>query len=122
MRKNIQGINIELTNSIQDYVYKKLESLEKKIDPLDESAFADIMLSKTAGRHNLPDLYSVEINLHVSKKYLGVCTTGETIYASIDKMKDEIEREYGDYKNKKESIVKRSGAKIKRMLQGIIGR
>lgn len=122
MRKNIQGINIELTDAIQDYVERKLESVEKMTDPQDESVFADIMLGKTAGRQNLPDLFSAEINLHVSGKFFSACSKADNLYAAIDEVKDEIEQELSHHKDKQETLIRRGGAKVKNILRGLWGR
>jgi len=119
MRINIKGTGMEITSAIGDYLNKKLEHINKFVDPADESALCDVELGKTTKHHNKGDLFRAEINLHIKGKNLRAVSETEDLYASIDEVKDEMTRELLSSKDRKVSLIKRGGAKIKNVLKGI---
>lgn len=113
---------MEITSAIGDYLNKKLEHINKFIDPNDESAICDIELGKTTKHHNKGDLFRAEINLHIKGKNLRAVSETDDLYASIDEIKDEMTRELLSNKDRKVSLIKRGGAKIKNVLKGIFNK
>jgi len=119
MKINEKGTNMEITAEIKDYLYKKLEHLEKFIDPTDDSVLCEVELGKTTEHHRQGDVYRTEINLHIAGKNLRAVSEMDDLFASIDIAKDEMVRELHDNKEKRVSMMRRGGAKIKNLIKGI---
>ena len=113
----INAIGIESTKEIEDYLMKKLESLEKFIDFDDEEVTTDIRISKETRSSRSGNLYKSEISIMTVGKKYGAKGEAEELYAAIDDMKDVISKKISSYKGKKQSLFKKGGAKIKKMLK-----
>ena len=120
MRITDKGTNMQITPDIKDYLYKKLAHIEKFLNPADESVLCEVELGKVSAHHNKGDVFRTEINLHIAGKNLRAVSEMDELFASIDIAKDEMVRELESYKDKKVSLIKRGGAKIKNLLKGFI--
>ena len=111
--------NIESTQAISSYLHQKLSHLEKFIIKNDNSALCEIELAKTTNHHKNGDIFKAEINLTVAgDQYLAVSEEID-LYAAIDLAKDNMVRELQTSKDKKVSLARRGGAKIKNLIKGI---
>ena len=119
MRINEKGTNMQITGEIKDYLYKKLDHLNKYLDPADESVLCNVELGKTTNHHKSGDVFRTEINLHIAGKNLRAVSETDELFASIDIAKDEMVRELQTYKDKKVSLIKWGGTKVKNILKGI---
>ena len=119
MRINEKGTNMQITADIKDYLYKKLAHLEKFINQADDSVLCEVELGKTTNHHKAGDVFRTEINLHIAGKNLRAVSEMDELFASIDMAKDEMVRELQSNKDRKVSMVKRGGAKIKSLIKGI---
>jgi ribosomal subunit interface protein len=119
MKINEKGTNMDITGEIKNYLYKKLEHVEKFLDPKDESVLCEVELGKISNHHNKGDVFKTEINLHMAGKNLRAVSEMDDLFASIDIAKDDIIREIQSNKDRKVSMMKRGGAKIKNMIRGI---
>lgn len=122
MKINEKGVNMDITSDIRDYLYKKLEHVEKFLNPADQSTMCDVELGKISNHHNKGDVFRTEINLHIAGKNLRAESEMDDLFASIDIAKDEIIREIQTNKDKKVSMMKRGGAKIKNMIKGLFNK
>ena len=122
MRINEKGVNMQITPDIKDYLYKKLEHLEKFLNPNDESVLCEVELGKISKHHKNGDVFRTEINLHIAGKNLRAVSEMDELFSSIDMAKDEMVRELQTNKDKRVSLVKRSGAKIKNIIKGVFGK
>ena len=119
MRINEKGKNMQITPDIKSYLFKKLEHLEKFLDPADGSILCDVELGKMSNHHKTGDVFRTEINLHIAGKNLRAVSEMDELFASIDMAKDEMVREIQTNKDKKISLIKQGGAKIKNLIKGI---
>jgi len=119
MKINEKGTNMEINQEIKDYLYKKLAHIDKFLNPADESVMCEVELGKISNHHNKGDVYKTEINLHIAGKNLRAEAEMDDIFASIDIAKDEMVRELQSNKDKKVSMMRRGGAKIKNLIKGI---
>ena len=110
---------MKITADIKDYLYKKLEHLNKFLDSKDESVLCEVELGKTTRHHKGGDVFRTEINLHIAGKNLRAVSETDELFASIDIAKDEMARELQLNKDKKVSLLKKGGAKIKNLQKGI---
>jgi len=117
-RKNVKATNIELTQEISNYLDKRLESIEKLIDPNDESAIFDIEVEKLTGQQS-GEVLRAEINLKIAGKHLRAEATEETLFNAIDKARNDMLTELRRAKSKKRRMFRRVGTAIKGFMQSI---
>lgn len=119
MNIHIKTTNITLTDSISDYVNKRLEKIEKlTVD--DPSARCDVELAKTTGHHHKGEIFKAEVHL-VGAAGLNIYTSieREDLYAAVDEVRDAVIREFTSSRKKNTSRIRRGGARIKEMLKGM---
>lgn len=117
-KENIQlsAVNMELTEELKIYIDKKMRSLEKFINFDDPSVSGDIRLYKDTGKQS-GKIYRVEMSIMTAGKKYGINADGNTLYEAIDEAKDLILRKIAGYREKRQSIVKRGGVKVKAFLK-----
>lgn len=115
---SIKATNLELTPAISRYVSKKLNALGRLVSARDESAHAEVELGKTTKHHRSGDIFRAEINVHIIGKRLRAEAVAADLYAAIDTMKDEMERALESHKDKRLTLRKKGGQKVKSMLHG----
>ena len=119
MKTNIQTIRFTLTPSVSDYIAKKLSAIEKLVDPTDESVMCEVTLTQITNHHKTGDIVKAEFDLHIAGRYLSASSEKESVQAALDEAKDELVRELKSYKNRKATLVRKIGGKIKRLLKGL---
>lgn len=116
MKINIKGTNISLTPSISEYVNKKVEILEKFFGGVDE-VLVNVEVGKTTKHHKSGDVFRAEIQVVSNGQTYYAVSETEDLYASIDKVKDDIAQELSSKKKKTIHLFRRGGAKIKELLK-----
>lgn len=97
MQMNITGRGVKLTDAIEDYVTKKINSLEKFFDGIIR---ADVTVGMESHHHKKGSIFMCECKLDVPGKDLFVSKTENTLYKAIDKVRDHIEAELKKHKLK----------------------
>ncbi len=91
MKINVRGKNIDATNSLVDYAYKKLGKLDKHFD---QNTDVQVVMSVIREDH------IVEVTVNLNGMILrGEESTGD-MYASIDQVVDKLERQVKKYKTR----------------------
>jgi len=119
MKIQIKGTNTYITDETSDYLHKKIDMLEKFVDPNDTSVLCEVEIGRTTNHHKSGDIFRTEINLRQDGKHFRAVAEEESVLASIDFAKDEMSVELSNYKNKKITLIRRGGAAIKNMLRSI---
>ena len=119
MNIHTKATNMIITPDIQNYLDKKLASLDKLIDPNDTSVSCQVELGRTSNHHQSGDIFRAEINLMKDGRQFRAVSEQETIIAAMDEAKDELISELKSFKSKQMSFVRRGGAAIKNMIKGI---
>ncbi len=122
MKIQIKATNTSLTPSMKEYVEKKIGSLEKFALSGNANAEcrADVELEVTTRHHHEGhDHFRAEVTLHSGNVHIRAEEVAHDIYAAIDKVKDEVMRQLVSTKDRKISMVRRGGQKIKDMMRGI---
>ncbi len=119
MNINIKTTNVTLTPDIESYLDKKMESIEKIIDPNDTSIYCQVELAKTTNHHQSGEIYRAEINLRKGGEQFRAVSEQDTLMAAIDMVKDELVRELKSHHSKQMTMIRRGGAAIKDMMKGI---
>ncbi|MEK7669250.1 MAG: ribosome-associated translation inhibitor RaiA [Patescibacteria group bacterium] len=116
MKINIKATGISLTPSISEYVEKKVSMLEKFFSGVDD-VLINVEVGKTTKHHKSGDFFRAEIRVVVNGQTYYAVSETENLYASIDKVKDEIVHEMTSKRKKAMRLFRRGGAKIKELLK-----
>jgi ribosomal subunit interface protein len=117
MQRKIKTTNINLDPSIEEYLDKRLGAIEKLIDCSNPTLLVEIELAKTTNHHQSGDIFRAELNLTIDGEHFRAEAERIDLNSAIDMMRDEILNELRSYKGKRQSLIKRSGAKVKAFLR-----
>lgn len=115
---------MELSESIYEYVDRKIGELDKFIQNVGDAPGdgerdpiqVDVEVARTTNHHNKGDVYRAEVNMTLPGKKNIVRATSEQhdLHVAIDEVKEEMQRQLKKYKGKRETRFYRSMRKIKR--------
>jgi ribosomal subunit interface protein len=106
---------IELTDSIKEYVEKKLSIFFKKYTIVDDQI--EIEVGKTTNHHKNGEIFFAEANFKTSDKNIFARSEREDLYEAIDELQKEVGRQLDSVKGKKLELFKRGARKIKKILK-----
>lgn len=115
---NIKATKTTLTDSLREYIEKKLKPLDKLIGGDADGAMVRVEIGRTTNHHKKGEVYRAEIKVALGKKDLYADASDEDIYAAIDEVKDEILRELKSHKTKTSDKKKAGGRTVKKMIKG----
>jgi ribosomal subunit interface protein len=122
MKHNIKTTNIFLTPAITDYVSKRLSHIDKFIRPEDsEAVMCYVDIGKTTKHHKAGDVFKAEFTIHIGGKSFRAVAEKDDLYTAIDAVNDEMANEIKSLKDKKVSLIRRGGAKIKSIIKSLYG-
>lgn len=103
MQLNIKATNLELTDAIRDCAQKKVDMLEKfmQISGAPQNPIAYVVVEKLTGDHHKKGkVFRCELQFDLGSQLLRVEKISVDMYKSIEKVKDEMERQLIRYKKK----------------------
>lgn len=110
MRTEIKASNMDLTDAIAEHVQKKMNMLDRFMNipgaPSDPIAFVEVE-KVGGGHHNKGELFRCEAQFDLGKELLRVEKTTKDMYKSIEKVKDELERQLVRRKEKRMDAARR---------------
>ncbi len=119
MKIKIRSKNFDLTPAIDEYVSKKISSLEKFLDVKGE-VLCEIEIGRTTKHHNSGDIFKAEVNIaQPGGKQIYVVAEEADLYAAIDIVRDEAERAIVSRKNKYKTLFRKGASRIKDLLKRI---
>ena len=118
IRTNTHGI--ELTQSISEYVEKKLNTIERLLQNVPPETLIEIEIEKDT-KQRKDQGFKVAINVFLPNKRLFASADHDDLYAAIDEAKDEIVSELKKHNTKRRDITRRSAAKVKQIFQKVGG-
>ncbi|MEK7646473.1 MAG: ribosome-associated translation inhibitor RaiA [Patescibacteria group bacterium] len=118
MNINIKTTALTMTDAISEYIAKRLEKVTKLIGE-DPSVQCDVELARTTSHHNKGDIFKAEIHIVGAGKNLYASSEKEDLYTAIDDVQNEIVRELTTDKEKKQSMIRKGGARMKAMMKGL---
>ncbi|MFZ2522620.1 MAG: ribosome-associated translation inhibitor RaiA [Minisyncoccia bacterium] len=119
MQIKIRSKNFELTPSIEDYVNRKISSLEKFFGHRD-NVLCEVEIGKTTEHQKSGDIFRTEVNMVIPGDGQVFAVANESdLYASIDVVRDEAEREILTRKNKKITLFRRGASKLKNLVRSL---
>jgi len=96
MELNIVGRNIEITDTLRNYVEKKIGKLDRYLPTLTEG---QVELARQTTR-SANDRYVVQVTLHSNSTILRAEERNADVFASIDAVLDKIYRQIARYKGR----------------------
>ena len=97
MKLLIQGNNIDVTESINDYVTQKLEKAVKHYQTFTTKVDVHLSVAKNA---RITDKHKAEVTVYANGTVIRAQEGSENLYASIDLVSDKIARQLRKYKEK----------------------
>jgi putative sigma-54 modulation protein len=108
----IKGKNIEVTTHIKDYAEKKLKKACRFAD--DDKLILEVDMEQVPEKEK-GKRFKTKVNLSIPGRVITVESVSETIKASIDKIKDEIERQIKEHKDKTKKQNIKGGQEAKKL-------
>lgn len=122
MEIQIKATNLNLTDSINEYVDKRLGALDKLIDSKDTSVLCAVEIERMNAHNKAGDMYRSEINLHIAGHEFRAESSKERLYDAIDETKNQMAKELRRNKDKQRRKYRRGGAAVKNLLRGLVGK
>jgi len=116
---NIKATQITLTDAIRDYVLQKIGSLEKVLPADDASTQAQVEVGRETRHHREGQGFKAEVKLHFRYHDLYAVERHEDLYAAIDAVRDEIVHQVNSSIEKRNTLLRRGGRRIKNILHGL---
>lgn len=131
MKVIIKTKNIKLNQTLRQYIEEKINSLEKfsKILSTEEEYFnhffgkgkprveAWVEIGKTTLHHKKGPVFWAECQMRFPKKSLRATAKRKDLKLAITEIKDELQREFKQYKNKLTAQTKRRARVLKKSLR-----
>ncbi len=120
MNIKIRSINFDITPAIDDYISKKISSLEKFLERKDSEVICEVEIGRTTMHHNSGDIFKAEINLtQPGSKQIYAIAQEADLYSAIDIVRDEAERAIVSRKTKNSTLFRRGAAQVKNLIKRI---
>lgn len=97
MKLLIQGNNIDVTDSINDYVQEKLQKAVKHFQAMTTKVDVHLSVARNA---RITDKHKAEVTVYANGTVIRAQEGSENLYASIDLVSDKIARQLRRYKEK----------------------
>ena len=122
MQINLLSKNIELTEEIKDYVSKRVTNLEKLLSRIESGqgqVLVNFEVSRSTNHHKSGNIFHADCLIKIDGKEFYGSADKEDLYQAVDAVKDSLFGEVSKHKNRSQTLLKRGGASIKRLLKGI---
>ena len=122
MQINLLGKNIELTEAIKDYVSKRVTNLEKllsRIEDKEGKVLVNFEVSKSTNHHKSGYVFHADCLIKIDGKEFYGSADKEDLYQAVDAVKDSLYNEINKHKDRTQTLFKRGGASIKKMMKGL---
>ena len=115
MKIIIRTKNLKLISSLEEYINRKINSLERFfINPL-EAEFR-VEIEKTTQHHRKGKVFQTLVQIQLPGKIIGAESVSQDLRLAIDEVKDELQQELKKYKEKMLAKRKRTQRNIKKDL------
>ena len=119
MRHNIKTSDFVMTPAIKDYIEKQIAHLDKFVNLNDkELPMCYVEIGKTTGHHKKGELFRAELTIHIGSASLRAEQKEEDLYTALDTVTEEMTEELKTFKDRKISLIKKGGAKVKCIVKG----
>lgn len=116
---HIKTTNLDLTPEVSSQVHDKFSVIEKYLEVGgDKEILAEVELGLISKHHKKGDVYRGEINVSSDGNFYRAVSKKSSINEAIDELKDEIVKVIKRKTNKKDSLFRKGGRLVKKMLRG----
>ena len=109
MKISIKGTNLDLSESIKEYVEEKVGHLDKFIDPMETK----VELERDK-KHRTGLVFRAEVMMVVGGKIIRADANGEDIYAAVDLVIPKLKEQISKFKDKRSTLQKRGARSAKK--------
>jgi len=113
-------INLKVTNfnagpQVRTYLEKKLRKIEKLVTSSenDSELILRVEIGRTTKHHQQGDIYRAEMQIHYSGEEIRATEESEDVFSAIDLTQEELLGIIKRVKGKQETLVRRTGARVK---------
>lgn len=117
MRRRVKTTRFTMTDEVEKYLDKKIESLESFFEKGDPAVLWEVELEKVTKGQQTGKIFRAEFNLKIKGELYRAEALGENMMVALDKAKDELKQELRKRHSKKKDSVKRGGQKVKKFLR-----
>jgi len=115
----IKTTGIEITDSIRDYVQKRISRIEKFVIQKEIPVYVEI--GKTTNHHKNGDIFRAEVSLEYKGSKVYTVVERDNLYAAIDGVEDSLYREVTTNQDRNRSLWKRGAQQVKNIMKGVSG-
>lgn len=117
MKIKITSKNFNITPAIDEYVSKKISSLDKFLNTKNE-VLCEVEIGRTTKHHNTGEIFKAEINIvQPGNRQIYAVAEEMDLYTAIDVVRDEAEREIVSRKNKYKTLWKKGASRVKDLIK-----
>ncbi len=118
MDVRIKTTGFDMNDQLSVYLDERLAALDKFIDVNDTTARCEVEIGKTAGHSvRADDQWRAELNVSCLQGTFRTEATAATVNAAIDEAKDEMLRRLRRSKRRYVHLIRKTGARLKRMVR-----
>lgn len=113
---------MDLTDSINEYVLKRVTNLGKLLKKIQNSGGEVIVyfeVAKATNHHKGGQIYHASCSITIDGEQFYSGSDKEDLYEAIDDCKDQVFNEIRKKKEKKQALFRRGAQKLKDMVRGI---
>lgn len=122
MQINLQGKGMELTESIKDYVLKRVTNLEKLLSSVEKvggEVVVNFEVAKNTNHHKAGEIFHADCSINIKGEKFYSSVDEEDLYQAIDTVKENLFREISKNKDRRQTLFRRGAVSVKKMLKGI---
>ncbi len=119
---NLQGKGLELTDSIKDYVLKRVTNLEKLLSGIEErggEVRVNFEVSQSTRRHKSGEIFHTDCLIKIDGKNFYASFDADDLYSAIDEVKEILFNDIQKNKDRQQTLFKRGALSVKKMLKGL---
>ena len=119
LKINLRGNGMNLTQSIYDYVVKRVTNLGKFLSKYPEEILVDFEVGKTVRDQRSGKIFRADCKISISGKDFYSSSEQEDLYVAIDDVKEKLFQEIEKSQNKNRDLWRRGARSIKKMFKGL---
>ncbi len=110
---DIKSVNMEITGDVREFTNEKISALEKFVSSVDHPIHGWVELEKTGEQGEETGNYRAEVQFFVPGKTIRAEAKSSDVYSAITDVRDKVERELKEYKEKYTDVSRRRARKLK---------
>ena len=113
---------MELTEAIKDYVEKRITNLEKLLSGIEEKGGevkVSFEVSRSTNHHKSGEIFHADCLVNIDGEEFYGSADAEDLYKAVDEIKETLFRDVKRSKERKQTLVRRGSASVKKMMKGL---